>query len=440
MENGDGGPPQEAAIYTERKMRIICIGAGPSGLCFAYKLQRSFTNVSLTIYEKNAEVSGTWFENTYPGCRCDFPGINYTYTFEPRGDFSGVYPAAAETRQYFQDFKTRHGLGRYCRMRHRVVGARWRDDGMRWEVQVEDLAGGEVMTDSCDILVNACGYLNAWHWPEIPGLAGFKGSLLHSANWDKEVDLVGKCVGLIGNGYVGCPCNSMGGFLMTRISSSSAIQILPSIQRIAKRITTVIRTPTWISPPFGPDQESFGKDEGQDSTVESGDLLSLRKSIEDGINGFFRFAFADSPPQAAMRTAVTAQMKQRLNAAHLEDRLIPCYGVGARRLTPGRGYLEALGAPNVEILFGGCESVTESGIVVNGTEVPVDVLICATGFDTSYKPQFPIIGLQGKNLQDEWASEAKAYMSIAVAGFPNYMMFTGPNSPVANGSLLPAIG
>ena len=54
-------------LYHERHMKIICIGAGPSGLCFAYKLQRSFRNYSLTIYEKNEDVTGTWFENRYPG-------------------------------------------------------------------------------------------------------------------------------------------------------------------------------------------------------------------------------------------------------------------------------------------------------------------------------------------------------------------------------------
>ena len=225
-----------------------------------------------------------------------------------------------------------------------------------------------------------------------------------------------------------------------KIPSSSAIQILPSIQLIVKKVTTVIRTPTWISPPFGPDQEIYSEDRAQDSVVEPGDLLNLRKRIENGINGYFPFIFADSPLQAAMRAAITVQMKQRLNLPHLEDRLIPRYGVGARRLTPGRGYLEALGAANVEILFGGCESVTGRGIVAGGREVSVDVLICATGFDTSYRPRFPIIGLGGKNLQHKWASEAKAYLSIAVSGFPNYMMFTGPNSPVSNGSLLPTIG
>ena len=61
-------PPEGAPLYAERKIRVICVGAGASGLCFAYKLQRSFQNFSLVIYEKNDQVSGTWWENRYPGC------------------------------------------------------------------------------------------------------------------------------------------------------------------------------------------------------------------------------------------------------------------------------------------------------------------------------------------------------------------------------------
>ena len=77
-------PLQEQAIHQERPIRVICIGAGASGLLFTYKLQRSFRNFALAVYyskilissctseflkvyEKNEEVSGTWFENTYPG-------------------------------------------------------------------------------------------------------------------------------------------------------------------------------------------------------------------------------------------------------------------------------------------------------------------------------------------------------------------------------------
>ena len=190
----------QKAIHHPRDLRIVCIGAGVSGLCFAYKLQRSFENFELILYEKNAQVSGTWFENTYPGCRCDFPSVNYTYTFEPKTDYSSVYATSAEIRQYFEQFKTRHGLDRYCKLQHKVVGAHWHQKKRRWSVEVEDLFSGRLVRDSCDILINAGGYLNAWRWPSIPGLANFQGSLLHSANWNHDVSLAGKSVGLIGNG------------------------------------------------------------------------------------------------------------------------------------------------------------------------------------------------------------------------------------------------
>lgn len=49
-------------------MKIACIGAGASGLCFAYKLQRSFEDFTLTLFERNDSVGGVWVANRYPGC------------------------------------------------------------------------------------------------------------------------------------------------------------------------------------------------------------------------------------------------------------------------------------------------------------------------------------------------------------------------------------
>ena len=57
----------EGPIHAERHVRIICVGAGASGLLFAYKMQKHFQNFSLTVYEKNPAVAGTWYENRYPG-------------------------------------------------------------------------------------------------------------------------------------------------------------------------------------------------------------------------------------------------------------------------------------------------------------------------------------------------------------------------------------
>ena len=51
----------------KRTLKVVCIGAGASGLLVAYKFQKHFDKLDLTVYEKNPEVSGTWFENRYPG-------------------------------------------------------------------------------------------------------------------------------------------------------------------------------------------------------------------------------------------------------------------------------------------------------------------------------------------------------------------------------------
>jgi hypothetical protein len=55
------------------KLRVACIGAGASGLCLAYKMNKMMIPDSweLTLFEKNPVFGGTWYENTYPGVACD---------------------------------------------------------------------------------------------------------------------------------------------------------------------------------------------------------------------------------------------------------------------------------------------------------------------------------------------------------------------------------
>lgn len=101
--------------------------------------------------------------------------------------------------------------------------------------------------------------------------------------------------------------------------------------------------------------------------------------------------------------------------------LIPDFPLGCRRMTPGPGYLLAMTKPNVEVRRSGMKRFVPEGIELDSGEIlKVDAIICATGFETSFRPRFPIIGRNG-NLQDQWANETpKAYMSCAVAGLPNY--------------------
>ena len=400
-------------IHSERHVRIICIGAGASGLLFAYKLQRSFRNFDLVIYEKNAEISGTWWENKYPGCACDVPAHNYTWSFEPKHDWSAVYSGSGEIFNYFDNFCKKHSLRRYCKPLHQVNGANWNAEKGGYDVSILDVENNKNIHDYCDILINAGGILNAWQWPAIPGLDKYKGTLLHTANWDDAVDLKGKHVGLIGNG-------------------SSGIQVLPTIQPYVKKVTTFIREPTWVSPVQGLEQHRYTPQELHDFATKPGTLLAYRKQIETGLNGQFALFLKGTKTQNETKAYMLSQMKEKLGGnTFLEEKLIPEWGLGCRRLTPGVGYLESLSKPNVSVVYGEISSITENGCVSEGTEYPVDVLICATGFNTTFKPRFPIIGPTGENLQDVWSkSEPKAYMGIAVAEFPNYMVFLGPNCPI----------
>lgn len=73
MEGGAGGQPEglwerfPPIFEPQRKLKVVCVGAGASGLLVAYKLQRHFDDLDLKIFEKNVDISGTWYENRYPG-------------------------------------------------------------------------------------------------------------------------------------------------------------------------------------------------------------------------------------------------------------------------------------------------------------------------------------------------------------------------------------
>ncbi|KAH7032597.1 uncharacterized protein B0I36DRAFT_240445 [Microdochium trichocladiopsis] len=409
-------------IHAERHVRVITVGAGASGLLMAYKLQKHFNNYSFVCYEKNPAVSGTWYENKYPGCACDVPSHNYTWSFEPKTDWKATYPPAQQIFEYFNDFATKYNLFRYIKLQHQVVGAYWNNDKGGYDVQVKDLASGKIVNDHCDILVNAGGILNNWKWPAIPGLDQYKGTLLHTANWDDNVDLTGKHVGLIGNG-------------------SSGIQVLPAIREKVKKVTTFIREPTWVSPVPGLEQKIFTDQEKSEFANVPGKLTDYRKGIESGLNGQFGLFLQNNKINLETREYMINAMKEKINDPYLESKIIPEWSLGCRRLTPGVNYLESLTKDNVQVVYGEINSITERGPPCDdGNEYPVDILICATGFDTTFKPRFPVISDKGENLQDVWSqADPTSYFGLAAADFPNYLIFLGPNCPIGNGPVLCAI-
>lgn len=133
-------------------------------------------------------------------CACDIPAHMYTYSFEPNPKYKHVYAGNAEIYEYFNEFADKYGLRKYIKVNHEIIGTRWDDAEGHWLVDIKNTVTGEIIHDTGHFFINASGVLNAWKWPNIPGLHDFKGELLHTARWDKNIDLTGKHVGLIGNG------------------------------------------------------------------------------------------------------------------------------------------------------------------------------------------------------------------------------------------------
>ena len=169
--------------------RVAIIGAGMSGLLAAHRLQQA--GIPFVILEKNADVGGTWYENSYPGCRVDNPNHNYSYSFAQRHDWPFHFSTQDVLLDYFRDCAEAFGLREHVRFGTEVVSAEWSEDALHWTVHVRSADGGEDVL-VVDAVISAVGQLNQPNLPNIAGRESFAGPAFHSARWDDDVDLRGK--------------------------------------------------------------------------------------------------------------------------------------------------------------------------------------------------------------------------------------------------------
>lgn len=149
----------EEPLGTARKIRIVTIGAGASGLNVARTLRKKLTNYEHIIYEKNPKVGGTWYENRYPGCKCDIPSHNYQFSWKPNHSWSSFFSPAYEIEDYLCRLCKDEGLSDQIKLEHVVDGAYWNEASGHWKITVKDLRTGVVFDDHCEFLLNASGIL-----------------------------------------------------------------------------------------------------------------------------------------------------------------------------------------------------------------------------------------------------------------------------------------
>ncbi|KAF8183602.1 FAD/NAD-P-binding domain-containing protein [Mycena galopus ATCC 62051] len=407
----------EFSIDDYRPIKVICIGAGFSGILCAIRFQQKVPNLDFKIYEKADGVGGTWRANRYPGAACDVLSHCYQFSFEDQSQWSGLFSTGPEILANIERVVDKYKIRKYIHLQHELTHAKWDAPSGRWTVRIRH--GAEEFEDSCDVLLLCIGSLSRWHWPDIEGLKEFGGTLVHSAQWDvgdgaweEGVKTWGdKTVGIIGNG-------------------SSGIQIASALHPKIKRMVNYARGRTWICPALSTTSTLAGlgrepNDTNLTYTAEEREMLKDPQRFKE-----FRHASENEMNALSMR-------RDTANKPGLLEKILPPWSVFCRRLTPCAGYLEALSADNTTYETTPIKRVTPTGIeLTDGRHDVLDVLVCATGFDVSYHYPFDVVGRGGVKLNDRWTPYAEAYLSLAVDGFPNMFLVYGPGSGLNTASIL----
>jgi 4-hydroxyacetophenone monooxygenase len=404
---------------------VVVIGAGFSGLCTAIQLKQ--LGIPFVVLEKNGAVGGTWLENEYPGCAVDTPNHFYSYSFNPNNQWSRHFSRRDEILAYINETTAKYRIRERIRFGAEVTTAKFDEVSGHWRVTFRrDDRGSE--TIECNAIVTAVGQLNRPAIPPIAGMQLFRGPLFHTARWDRNVDLKGKRVAMVGTG-------------------ASAIQAAPSIAPDVERLVVFQRTPHWAM-----HNPNYHK------TVSAGNIWALENvpyfsqwlrfqlfwASSDGFHASLEMDPDWPKPDSSlneanhrMRELIIEYVRRELDGDNeLLAKVIPAYPPYGKRMLRDNNWYKMLKRPNVELVTGSIARITEDSIVMeDGTVHPVDVIIMATGFQAS-KLLWPmdIRGRGGRTIRSVWGDDdPRAYLGMTVPGFPNMFAIYGPNTNLAHG-------
>ena len=391
-------------------LHVLIIGAGFAGLGLAMRLRQQGIDDFLLL-EKAGEPGGTWRDNSYPGAACDVPSHLYSFSFEPKTDWTRRYAPQAEIFAYVQQCISQYRLQPHIRCNSEVAEAWFDEPAALWRVTTTD---GAIF--SARALVSACGQLNRPLYPQLPGLEHFAGASFHSARWRHDVDLSGKRVAVIGTG-------------------ASAIQFVPAIVPKVQQLTLFQRTPAYV----------LAKPDRAYSRFELALMQrwpwsqKLDRSLQYLYHEARGIAFFVLPSvMRLMRWQFLRQLERQIGDVQLRARLTPDYPMGCKRILISNDYYPALQQPHVEVVSDAIRAVNERGVVTaDGREHAADVLIFGTGFAASdFLAPMRIRGRGGLELGQAWKDGAEAYKGISISGFPNLFLLYGPNTNLGHNSII----
>ena len=422
--------PREAL---QDECEILVVGAGFAGLLLWHKLRAAgFTDVRFC--EKAGDVGGTWYWNRYPGIACDVESYSYLPLLEEMGYIPTMkFASGFEIMEYCQRMAEKFGFYDHCLFHTTVEKTEWDETKGRWTVLTDR---GDAMHARFVILAN--GILTTPKLARIKGMETFAGDAFHTSRWNYDIDLKGKKAGIIGTG-------------------ATAVQVIPEIAKVVGELYVFQRTPssidvrdqrettdeeieTWKHEPGwaqarrarfarisagrtamkANDDYLAGKVDDFKERKQHKTRLSPEELIQKQLNTNFRI-------MEQIRARVDAIVKDPKTAAALK----PYYPYGCKRPTFHDEYLPTFNLSHVTLVDTaprGVSEINQRGVVHDGVEYPVDVLIYATGFQWMATSTFNMItGRQGRTLKEKWQQEGtRTFLGLHSHGFPNLFIVSGP--------------
>jgi len=427
-------------------LNVLVIGGGFAGLQAAAQL-RMLNVDDVRIVERAPDFGGNWYWNRYPGAACDSESYGYFALLEETGYMpSSRFPDAAEIQEHATRIGRHFDLYKDALFQTNVTSLVWDQDADRWLAGTDRgdrlrprfviLAGGETMNIKL---------------PGIPGIRSFKGHSFHTARWDynytggsvkgKLDKLKDKRVAIIGTGC-------------------SGIQVVPHLGESAQQLLVIQRTPALVDPRNNaPTDQSWvnGLEPGWQELRVQHLFADMEGRAAEPANdkGFCDQhrelrRLAAEVTKAADEAGVELTTRDVLELSDMQymervrdrigsvvmdpataESLKPYYATWCKRPAWNDAYLETFNRPNVTLVDApdGVERITETGLVVNGIEYEVDLIVYGSGLEVGHSSvfkiaRFPIVGRGGVTLDEHWADSFHNMHGVLVHNLPNYFQMT----------------
>jgi cation diffusion facilitator CzcD-associated flavoprotein CzcO len=385
----------------------VIVGAGFGGMGAAIALRREGID-SILIVDRNADVGGTWFANTYPGIAVDIASVTYSFSFEQNPYWSRQFAPGAELAAYARHVADKYDLRRHMRFGLSVERVVYDEKHKLWTISI---AGQAPVT--ARVLVVATGYLSRPKLPDIPGIENFAGKVIHTAAWDHNFELAGKRVAVIGTG-------------------ATSVQLVPELAKVAAQLDVYQRTPIWVA--YKPDAKVPRW--LQRLYAQLPFLQRLHRFVNASLTDLSYGAAVLQHRRLPLLTKLAENHSRRHMRAAIPDpelraRLTPRYEFGCKRPTFSNTYYPTFMLPHVRLVTDPIARIEADGIVTqSGDKRDINVLVLATGFKVWERDSFnAIIGKGGVNLYEQWeATRYTSYEGITIHGFPNMFYVPSPYS------------